>query len=103
MGPSSKRSSSGAYLGLLVLVLVILPLTVVKFVGGALAPDLMDSVSQQVHGFVAGLSASVINGVKDAFLALILLAAAVYLSCLVHSLMRGEKSGERSPRSRRAA
>ena len=103
MGPSSKRSSSGTYIGLLALVLVILPLTVVKFVGGALAPELMDSLLQQLHSFVAGLSAAVVNGVKDAFLGLIVLAGAIYLSCLVHSLMRGDKPAARSPKSRRVA
>lgn len=74
-----------------------------KFLGGLIAPELVDSMSQHVRNFVAGLSSSMVDGVKGAFLGLVLLAAAIYLSCLLHSVMRGHKSQIRNAKSGRIA
>lgn len=104
MKPSYKRySSPGAVVVLTVLVIVVLPLALFKFVGGIVAPEFVDSVSQHFQSFVAGLSSSMVDGLKDAFLGLVVLAAAIYLSCLVHSVMRGNKSQLRGEKTRRAA
>jgi len=104
MRPSSRRSSSpGAYFGLAFLVVVLIPLALFKFLGGMIAPDLVDSVTQYVKSFVAGLSSSMVGGVKDAFLALVVAAVVIYMGCLVHSVMRGSKSEAGTAKSRRVA
>jgi len=103
MRPSSKSFSSGAMVTSALLLVVLLPLMAFKLFGGIIAPDLVDSISQHVQSYATAVSASMVGGVKDAFLGIVVLVGAVYLSCVLHSVMRGNRSHVRNSKPRRVA
>jgi hypothetical protein len=86
-----------------VLFLVLLPVVMIKFIGGAIAPEMVESVTDRLRSSVAWASASALGGLKGLLVGLALLAGAIYVTCLLHSVMRGDKSAVRHPKRRRAA
>jgi hypothetical protein len=103
MRPSSRSSSSGSFLRWAVLFLVLLPIVMIKFIGGAIAPEMVESVTDRLRSSVAWASASALGGLKGLLVGLALLAVAIYVGCLLHSVMRGDKSAVRPSKRRRAA
>jgi hypothetical protein len=103
MRPSSRSSSPAPFYALAVLFLVVLPIAMIKFIGGEIAPDLVESVSERLRSYLAWASASMLGGVKGALGGLALLAVAIYVTCLLHSVMRGDRPAERHPKRRRIA
>jgi hypothetical protein len=103
MRPSSRSLSSGSFLGWAVLFLVLLPIVMIKSIGGAIAPEMVDSLSDRLRSYVAWAPASMLGGLKGVLVGLALLAVAIYAICLLYSVVRGDKSAERHPKRRRIA
>lgn len=90
MRPSSERTIFGAVFGLVMLLglAVLLPLAMFKWIGDALAPQMMESVSYQLGSYMAGVSTPILEGLRGALEGLALLAAVLYLCYLLRPLVR---------------
>lgn len=93
--------SSGAVCGLVVIGFVlVLPLAMMKWLAGAVAPAVTQSVSNQLHSYLAGPSELLYRGLTMAVEGLALLAAVLYLAYLLGPI--GLSTLSRARRSRSA-